>query len=100
MDKNKLKTELAKLRKAKAGIIEKAFQLRTEFVSCVYCECAYDANNNPTFCQIFSTPIKIRDIVGNEERARECDYWIPYGLPRSKIITPDIDRWYEKDSMG
>lgn len=77
-----------------------------EYLSCVHCECNYSCVEkikgviSPTFCQIFSFSVDPEEKERNKKRAQKCDKFVPRGLNRRWIITPEYDCWYEKDSMG
>ena len=86
--------------------IKREMTFHVDYMSCFHCAANYhckDAMNNivnPVFCQVFSIPIDPSKKEENEERARQCGNWVPRGIDRSKTVVPDVERWYEKDSMG
>ncbi len=86
--------------------VKREMIFHVDYLSCLHCACNYscihemNGLHKPVFCQVFSKNIDPKDMGGNQEQARNCPNWVPRGADRSKIITPDVERWYEKDSMG
>ena len=81
-------------------MIDKTFHFVEEYVSCIHCACCYGKEEKPTWCQVFSFPVDLDNIDENQKMAQKCDNWIPKGMRRDLTKTPDVERWYEKDSMG
>ena len=86
--------------------IKREMTFHVDYMSCLHCACNYSCQDaiggrvNPVFCQTFSRHIDPASIEENEETARTCANWVPRGIDRSKTVVPDVERWYEKDSMG
>lgn len=67
-----------------------------EYVNCINCAANYSASTNePIFCQIFSIPIEPVATEANVHRAEACRHWVPRGLDRNKVVTPDHRHHYE-----
>ena len=80
--------------------IKRTFEFAKDYVSCLHCACNYGQDGKSAFCQVFSFHVDDDEIDENEKRAVQCKNYIPRGMNRSKTKTPDVERWYEKDSMG
>jgi hypothetical protein len=61
------------------------------FVTCTNCGSNYNASNpsEKTFCQMYSRPVNPDDTERNIFHAEACDQWVPDGLDRSKVVTPE-----------
>lgn len=67
------------------------------YVSCNNCACNYSAaDGSPTFCQIYSLPIKPEDTEANTLRGEACDQWCGRGMDRSKVVHPNHSYRYDK----
>lgn len=77
--------------------IERLMRFEKGFISCTNCACNY---GDKVYCQIWQHTIDPTDRVRNMERAESCVQWIPEGLDRSKVITPNVERSYETDNAA
>ena len=83
--------------------VDKVLNLRCDFVTCITCDCCYDQNGNPTFCQRNSLAVNPSEVLDNQNRAKDCSGWFPKLIGRkhaSRRYDKDDERWYEKDSMA
>ena len=55
-------------------MIEKTLEFKDEFVTCTTCDCNYNKDDYPIFCQEFLTPMNPRNIYENMDRASRCKY--------------------------
>ena len=79
-------------------VVRRDMAFTAGYVVCTNCECNYDASapTERTFCQIYSTDIDPAETAANELRAEACDQWVPLGIDRNKIITPEHSYRYDK----
>lgn len=66
------------------------------YVTCTNCACNYDRDNEPRFCQPYSTPIDPAATEANTLRAEACEQWVGKGMDRNKVVTPEHHYRYEK----
>ena len=72
------------------------------YVSCDMCACCYGQKGSldPVWCQIKSFPVDPEEFDANRKRATSCTSYVPKFMERSMVKTPNVEQWYEKDSMG
>lgn len=72
------------------------------YVSCDMCACCYSDKGelDPVWCQIFSKPVDPNDFEHNRSIARNCSSYVPKFMERSMVNTPNVECWYEKDSIA
>jgi len=72
------------------------------YVSCDMCACCYGSKGDldPCWCQIFSYPINPENFEENRKVATNCPNFVPKFMERSMVNTPEVERWYEKDSIA
>jgi hypothetical protein len=80
--------------------LARGFIFAGDYISCTHCAACYDRNDDPTFCQVFSQIVYPTKEPLNQYTAQRCPFWVPKGIDRSKVILPEHDRWYEKDSIA
>lgn len=73
------------------------FKFLKGFVTCTNCGSNYSAQdpNSPVFCQTFSVPIVPSANKENIEKAEQCLHFIPKGIDRNKVVTPNHKNHYE-----
>jgi len=77
--------------------VRRCFLLADDYISCLHCECNYGSHE---WCQVFSFPVDTDETDKNKECASKCANFVPEGMDRAKVKTPEVERWYEKDSLG
>ena len=79
-----------------------SFELDEGYISCDMCACCYgkDGDLDPSFCQIFSYRKDPENFDDNRNTAMSCPNYVPKFMVRSMVKTPEVERWYEKDSMA
>lgn len=84
-------------RRAGVNVIRRDIAFASDYVTCVNCACNYNASipTERTFCQIYSMSVDPHQVANNELRAQACDQWVPVGIDRNKMITPDHKYRYE-----
>ncbi len=84
----------------KIVVIRKDMAFAADFVSCMKCACNYSMKEPGPgeFCQIYGITVDPLAVAENELKASACDQWVPWGMNRNKIVTPDHKyRYEEKD---
>jgi len=82
--------------------MNKKISFNDAYVTCLTCDCCYDQNGDPKFCQAKSHSIDQRAILVNMSVAANCDAWFPKAIGRAncgKDYNSGI-RYYEKDSLA
>jgi len=82
--------------------MKKEISFNKAYVTCLTCDCCYDQNGNPKFCQAKSHSIDPRSILTNMSVAAECEAWFPKQIGRQNCGEEysSGDRYYEKDSLA
>jgi len=77
-------------------------ELDEGYISCDMCDCCYGQNGGlePVWCQVFSFRVDPENFKTNRERAKICANYVPKFMERSMVNTPEVERWYEKDSIA
>lgn len=79
-------------------IIRRDMAFTKGYVSCENCACNYDMQqptDGKSFCQIYSMPVDPTDSERCEFMAEACDQWVPRGLDRNMVVTPNHKYRYE-----